>query len=253
VYQLVLSVYFCVFFAVSFSKTARMGKKGRGKGKGSGRGGKGNVDAMIVNSHKATGTTTNVVRSDLSSRRQNFNIVSPPPKNFFTQTFWCELTIDTQFSVNAISIGEANQLFTAALFPGTTAFLAAFDQYCIYMVTATYSLIQSADLIVRIYTAIDYDSVTNIGKSGIQQFSTFNYTSLTQNDSLVRVVKPCIAPQVTSSNLPVPGGIGRAWLDSGFPNVSHYGIRNVIDVGASSIANIINVSYTAVFGWRNNI
>jgi len=230
-----------------------MPRKANRPGKGK-RGGKGsNVDANIINSHKATGSTTNVVRSDLTTRRQNFNIIGSPPKNFFTQTFWNEFTIDTQLSVNAISVGEANFSFTAAQFPGTTSFLAAFDQYCIYSVTCTYSLIQSADLIIRIYTAIDYDSVTNIGKAGIQAFSTFNYTNLTQNDSLVRYLKPCIAPQVTSSSLPVAGGISRAWIDSGYSSVAHYGLRNVIDIGATSINSIINLSFTAVFGWRNSI
>jgi len=181
-------------------------------------------------------------------------LIARPPRNFFTQTFWCEFSFDTNLAINAVTVGEFNIAFVASAFSGGSYMLAAFDQYCIYSVVATYALIQSADTAVRIYTALDYDSTSNIGKVGIQAFSTFNATLLNSTDSLVRFVKPCIAPTVSNTTpLDQSAMVARCWLDTAYPNIPHYGLRTVIDIGSTSIATAITVSYTAVFGFRNSI
>jgi hypothetical protein len=212
------------------------------------------TDSTIINSHKSTGSITNVVRSDLTSKKQNMQLIARPPRNFFTQTFWSEFSFDTNLAINSITVGEFNIAFVASAFSGASAMLGVFDQYCIYSVVATYALIQSADTAVRIYTALDYDSTSNIGKSGIQAYSTFNATLLNSTDSLVRFVKPCIAPTVSNTTpLDQSAMVARSWLDSAYPSIPHYGLRTVIDIGSTSITTAITVSYTAVMGFRNSI
>jgi hypothetical protein len=214
------------------------------------------VDQNIVNSHKATGSTSNVVRSDLTSKRQNFNIVQRPPKNLITQNFWCEMTIDDMVSLSNTAVTEVNVVFSASNFSTFANAAAFFDQYCIYAVTTTIAtlVVEASFGAVQCYTAIDYDSGTNIGKAALQGYSTFNYTSLGPGgqSSLIRFLKPCIANQVTSSNLPVPGGVARQWLDVAYPSIQHYGLRNIFDVYSASVTNAIHRVHTAVFGFRNN-
>jgi hypothetical protein len=227
--------------------------KGRKKGKKSGKSGN-SVDKSIINSAKATGSTTNIVASDLTLRKQNFNIVQSPPKNIGNQIFWCKLSFDTVINISSLVVTEFNFLYIASSFNGFSGAAAFFDQYCIYMVINTLTSNATAIQGIRIMTAIDYDNVANIGISGIQAFSSYNESVLGSNgtDSLIRSLKPCIAPQVTSSSLPVPGGVSRAWLDIAYPNVSHYGLRLVLPLQSFTQVGAVTNTVTAVFGFRNN-
>jgi hypothetical protein len=214
------------------------------------------VDSLIMSSAKATGSTTNIVSSDLRLKRQNFNIVQAPPRSLGDQTFWARLSLaDLPFNVSSTGITENNLAFNASSFNGFSNAASFFDQYCIYAVTVTYSSTLSGSGPIHIYTAIDYDSIANVGIAGIEAFTSFNETILGGNgqDSLVRFLKPCIAPQVTSSsNLPVAGGVGRSWLDAAYPSVNHYGIRMILNQYPSSVTGAVNGTVSAVFGFRNN-
>jgi len=234
-----------------------MPKKGKSKGSKSGSSSVSSTDRLILTSHKATGSTTNVVWSDLALRRQNFNIVQRPPKQLSNQIFWCQMSSDDLISLSNVSTTEANVIFAGNSFNGFSAAAAFFDQYCIYCVTVTLSslVVEASFPAIQCYTAIDYDSVSNIGKAALEGYSSFNYTSLGSGgqDSLVRLIKPCIANQVTSSNLPVPGGVSRQWIDIAYPSVQHYGFRNIFDTYTAVVTNAVHRVYTAVFGFRNNI
>lgn len=215
------------------------------------------TDRLIVNSSKATGSTTTIVESDLVYRRQNFNIVQSPPRQLSNQIYWLKLSFDAQLSVSASTFFEQNISFSGGLFPGFVEFQSCFDQYCIYSITATFvsATSNNAQQSVRLYTAIDYDSVANIGKSGIFDYSTFEYASLASDGStsLVRFLKPCIATQVTNtSNLPVPAGISRSWIDCAYSSIQHYGLRIITDTWVNA-GTPVEVVYTAIFGFRNSI
>jgi len=233
-----------------------MTKNKRGR-RSSGRKTKDSVDSMIVNSHKATGSTTTVVQSDLTMRRQNFNIIQNPPRQLSNQIYWVQLSYDQQLGASATGPTEVNTYWTAGNFPEFSDFTSCFDQYCIYSVTTTFTNManNTTAQAIRLYTAIDYDSVTAVGKTGIFGFSSFQFTSLAigGNTSLIRYVKPCLAPQVTSSNVPVPGGIGRAWVDCGYSGIQWYGLRTIIDQWVATATGVVEMSFTAVFGFRNSI
>jgi len=212
------------------------------------------VDRLIIDSAKATGSTSNVVASDLLLKRQNFNIVSQPPRSLGNQTFWAKLSIDLSQNISSSVVSENNLLFVAGSFNGFSNAASFFDQYCIYSIVASFVSNMTTGAAVKIMTAIDYDNVANVGIAGIQGFSSFNESALGGNgaDSLIRFLRPCIAPQVTSSNLPVAGGISRAWLDIAYASVSHYGLRIVYPIAATTTSGAVGVTITAIFGFRNN-
>jgi len=209
-----------------------------------------------VASNRPTGSTTSFPAEDLVFRRQNMNIVQTPPRQMSNQIFWTKFKQDGQINVSNISVSENNYDFMASGIPGVANFLACFDQYCIHSVVATFSSNANVTTPFRLWTAIDYDSVSSIGKAGILAFSNCAFSSLAGggDSSHERLLFPCVAPQVTgTSSLPQAGGVGRMWLDSAYPNIIHYGLRSVVDTWVNVSTLAIEVTYTAVFGFRNGI
>jgi len=134
-------------------------------------------------------------------------------------------------------------------------FFSTFDQFCIYEVTATISLASSATSYttpVQVVTAIDYDNVNTLGAySELYSFGTCQQSMITQGTSLVRTLKPCVAPVLFGGTLSSATGISRSWVDSAANStVQHYGFRLIIKPTASSVP--VEVAFTALFGFRNS-
>jgi len=227
------------------------GRKSNGR-----KGSRQSTDALIIASHKPTGSTTSVCRSDLVFRRQNFNLVQTPPRQLSNQIFWTQLSSDTQLNASNLTITETNFSFGISGFGGFSSLLAAFDQYCIYSIVCTFSSNANVSTPIRLHTALDYDSVANLGsKILLQAYGTYEFFSISGggSTSAIRYLKPTIAPQVTSSGVPVPGGIGRTWIDSGYNSVTHYGLRTIVDTYVGSTTGLVEVSFSAICGFRNAI
>jgi hypothetical protein len=202
-----------------------------------------------------TGSTTVRIPEDYRQRRQNFNIVQRPPKNWQTQIHWVRLSYDLTFFTSTSVAVENNYYFIISNFENYSSVLAAFDQYCIYEVSMGISFQSSANsytTVVSLASAVDYDNTTNIGLTGIQAYSSYNMTAISQGTSLVREVKPAIATVLNNTGSVFSGnGIGRAWIDSAYTNVPHYGLRTVAK--ASQNSQVLEVSFSALIGLRNNI
>jgi len=207
----------------------------------------------FVASNRPTGSTTSFPASDLLLRRQNMNIVQTPPRQLSNQITWVICSYDQYYGVSGTGPTETNTYFNASSFNGAAGFLACFDQYCIHSVVITLSSNSTNAMPISIWTALDYDSTTSIGLTGIQGLGTAAFHSIGGNgaSSAERLLYPCLAPQVTSGILPVPGGVGRMWLDSAYPQINQYGFRSVAEVYASNLSSAIHVTYRAVFGFRN--
>jgi len=215
-----------------------------------------NVDREIINDARASGSTTSVISSDVSNRPQNFNITQRPPKQIGNQIFWGRFSFDTQATTSTSGPTEINYNFLANQFNGVSGFLGVFDQYCIYAVTMTWFglTFASPGNPIRLMTALDYDNSNAVGSSGIQAFSSYNETMLAENTSLVRMVKPCVSPVISgSTGAGVLGsGITRQWIDAAAQSIPHYGIRSVYP-GVFSGTSTVEISVSAIFGFRNNI
>lgn len=226
-------------------------KNGKSKGKSSS-----SAMALVISSNRPTGSTTSFPKQDLAFRRQNFNIVQSPPKRLSNQIYWGQFKYDQQFSASGTGISENNLYFTASLFSSVVNFLAAFDQYCIHSIVVTFSSNANVTTPIRLWTAIDYDSSTALGsKLGIQGFGSCAFHSIAGDGSTSgeRLLYPCIAPQVTSGITPAAAGIGRAWIDSAYANVNHYGLRTIMDTWINTGVGVLEVTYTAIMGFRNNL
>jgi hypothetical protein len=184
------------------------------------------------------------------------NVVQTPPRQLSNQIFWTKFKTDQQISVSNISVTETNIDFFAGGFPGTASFLACFDQYCIHSIVITLSSNSNVSTPFRVWTALDYDSVSSIGKAGILAFSNCCFASIAGggDTSHERLLYPCIAPQLTgTSSLPQAGGVGRCWIDSAYPNIQHYGFRSIVDLWVNESTLAVEMTFTAVFGFRNGI
>jgi hypothetical protein len=210
----------------------------------------------LVASNRPTGSTTSFPAEDLVFRRQNMNIVQTPPRQMSNQIFWTKFKQDQTISVSNIAVTETNVDFTAAGFPGVSNFLACFDQYCIHSVVVTFSSNANVTTPFRIWTAIDYDSISTIGKAALLAYSNCCFASVAGDGSTSheRLIYPCTAPQLTgTSSLPQAGGVGRSWIDSAYPNIQHFGLRSIVDLWVNFSTLAVEITFTAVFGFRNGI
>jgi len=215
------------------------------------------VDRALLESAKVTGSgTTSMTVFDLSNRPQNFNIVQSPPKQLGNQIWWFKETVSSSFTTSTSTYAESNLSFQLSDLPDTSAIQGVFDQYCIYAVTVSYAISGTTSnpqlCIVELLTAIDYDSTTNVGPTGIEAYSTCMKSSLSANDSHVRLVKPCVNTglyQAAGGGVFTSYGVNRCWIDTVSPNASHYGVRAV----AFQNQAIVNIAVTReyVIGCRN--
>jgi hypothetical protein len=213
------------------------------------------IDKQMSDYASMTGSTTVRIPEDYRQRRQNFALVQRPPKGWQTDITWVRLSYDTTLSTSTSVVAENNYYFTISGFENSSSYLAAFDQYCIYSITMGVAMQSSGSTYtttVQFATAIDYDNITNVGLGGIQAFASYNMCNLSQVTSLVREVKPAIATVVNNSASAFNGnGISRAWLDSAYTNIPHYGIRTLAKASSSSV--VLEISFSAIVGLRNNI
>jgi len=215
------------------------------------------IDNQIQNYAKSAGILSETVRGDLTSKRQNFNIVQSPPRNFLTMPYWIKQSIFQRagYSSSVSVVTENNFGFTINSLTQFSSLAALFDQYCIYSITLTleWSDTNSATFAapnarVVVFTALDYDNAANIGVSGIQGLSTFNESLVTPNNCLIRMVKPCAALAAYTGSF---GGFttARIWCNSSSGGILHYGIRMILDV--TPIIVNLDATISIVAGWRN--
>lgn len=157
------------------------------------------------------------------------------------------------------AVVEANVSPAASGFPGAAAYLAAFDQYCMYSCIMTVAYIQENSAVtssvqnVIVHTALDYDNVVNIGLALLKSFSTYTEAQVAPNTSHIRMVKPCLQTgQYNTSNAVVASGVQRAWIDSAFNAIPWFGFRLITGITPVSTVSL-NITFTAIFGFRNGI
>jgi hypothetical protein len=177
----------------------------------------------------------------------------------FTQTFWTQLSTENTLGTSTSAVTENNVSFQANGFPGAAAYLAAFDQYCIYAVVLTISYLQENSIVtssvqnVRVHTALDYDNQTNIGLPALQSFSTYSAAEMSPNTSVLRYVKPCLSGTIQGGGgARNAASIERSWIDSATNDILHYGVRIILGQTVLSTVSV-TIGFSAVFGFRNGI
>jgi len=126
-----------------------------------------------------------------------------------------------------------------------------YDQYCMYSVHVRICMQNTSGSAAesgygRINTAIDYDSIANVGtEAGIQAFGNCVTSEFVPGKSYERYFKPCVAGNVA-------GGLAveRAWVNSS-STINHYGFRSFFN-NNSVASTSADYNITAVIGLRNN-
>jgi len=195
------------------------------------------------NSGGRSGGTGRVNRLDLRCKPPTSRVPDQVPRNLRNKITWATMRYNAALITSGASIVETNFAFGLNATAQSATWLALFDQYCIVQASITFEL-QSAyvtsGITGQIYTAIDFDNITNIGSvQAIENFSTCVVTQISAESSVTRSCKPCLPTDVNGA---AGVAVGRQWIDSAFNNVPHYGIRSIIGVStAVSITPIVTL------------
>jgi hypothetical protein len=241
------------FQLVPKAKQQRGARRRVSQNKSSGDG-RQNVDRLLAVSHFGGESAKRVtVKEDYISSQLSTILSQSPPKNLTRMTHWfqCQVTKANAIGVSTSVYTESNLYFALSDTPISANITGLFDQYCIYavIVNICHSQIASANYLGRFTSAIDYDSVTNLGtEAGIQSYSTAQTVEVTQGLTVQRFIKPCVDSNVYSSSY----ANGRLWIDtSSGSSCQHFGLRQFW-YGNTSTALLVDVLCTYIIGARNS-
>jgi hypothetical protein len=235
----------------------------RGKKNTKGKKGGNSTDASLVASHHAAARGDVLFdSSDLIAKPRSWVLTQKPPKNFLTLPHWLQATWDTSLTVSAAgAVVENAQGFTLAQFPDAAAVAALFDQYCIYSVSSRATLELSAASGVAnsgygvIASALDFDSSGTVSSlANIEKYGSCQIAELVPGKSYERFVHPVLVDVTGGSNNTSPTGtsMSRAWVNSNYQSVPHFGIRYMTANNQSGTGPIVRFFFTGVIGVRNN-
>jgi hypothetical protein len=234
------------------SKSRQRGKTRKGRKGGS-------VGSQMLSSHHLTAKGDVVtVPEDFKRKQVSWSIGGArPPRNFLTQIHWIQSTVKTVISVAGNgAVVELNQSFSLSNNVNDyTSYSNVFDQYCMFCASVRVAFTSSTAALTgnlgRLYTAIDYDNVSNIStENAIMEFGSAEVTEIGESKSVERYVEPaCYILAAASSQ-----ALGRSWFNVSTPGSPHYGVR-IMTAGNTSTSSGLacDVLITVIVGFRNNI
>lgn len=151
-----------------------------------------------------------------------------------------------------------------------TEFTSLFDRYMLTGVSVKFQLLSNPDVDVaqtavaavpsvqtypRLWYAIDYDDSALTTLTQLKEYGNVKSIVLEPNKiKSIFVRAPRTAQSVSQTGGPVPAGINKPmWLDCGFPNVPHYGLKTCLDYGSVSPGRdtfAFRVKWEAVYYFR---
>jgi hypothetical protein len=212
------------------------------------------VDRLIAAAHKGSEQSNIVTDKQDFVRSQLSTILNQsPPKNISRMTHWfqCQVTKANAISISTSVYTESNIYFALSDTPISSAVTGLFDQYGIYavVVNVCHSQVASANYLGRCTTAIDYDSVTNLGtENAVQSYSSAQSVEVSQGMAIQRFIKPCVDSSVYSSSY----ANGRLWIDtSSGSSAQHFGLR-MFWYGNTASSLLVDVLCTYIICARNS-
>jgi hypothetical protein len=193
--------------------------KGRGKGKSNKKSrGKKGVDGDIPRPVRCTVTTVSCT-------------VPKVPRNYVFR-----LLDSTQTTWSGSNVGTTGGSYYFTLTSNTavsSTLTSLFDQY--RFLAARFRIIPRQNLIAPVtstypplYVVIDYDNATSpASRAAIQAYSNCSETQV--YESIERVFCPHVALAAYTSTFSGYANAAKMWIDSGTPNVQHYGVKYWID------------------------
>jgi len=235
------------------------------RGKKSGRGSKTPpVDSLFVASHHGAARGDYLFDpADLGRKPGSMALTQSPPKRIQDQIYWITKTTNQNLTLSTSgAVSELPLVFTLGALPEISTFQQLFDQYCIYSVFTSARLeisnvpASSETSWGRIYSAVDFDSASNVGsENAIQEFSTVQGSELIFGKSYERFVKPCIPFVTGTTNGTSNTGVAmtRAWCNTATANIPHFGVRYLTVGNNTATAQNVSIIITFILGFRNSI
>jgi hypothetical protein len=202
-----------------------------------------------------SGADDHLITEDFRHRPPSSTFSATPPKTLTNQIYWHRCVISDQVTTNTTTITESNIAFTASnAMQQTATFLALFDQYYlaeVFVTIANNTLVSSTSVSMpQIYTAIDYDNVTNLGGVNLLSgYSTCNSTTLGPGKSLTRYLKPVVAPSLGGTG---SAGVARIWVDNAFNAIPFFGFRQITQ-NTPAGAQSLDRTWTCTWAFRNTV
>jgi len=199
--------------------------------------------------------TTTLVNSDLSPNViRSIMPYGPTNTNFVRSKQRYQLGTITQ--VVGAPTYQANY-FAASSAPGFSDFAAAFDVYKIEAVAIEFSPqvmsnIYAANVMPRLYTAIDYDD--SAAPTSIAQLLAYDTCQVAPAcGGLVRTFVPRIAGAVYGGSAFTSfGNEAPQWIDAASPGVAHYGIKFALEgaIAAQTVLQTYDIDVTLYMAFK---
>jgi len=194
-------------------------------------------------------------RADLMVRPPTNVIPSAVPRSVTDKIIWDVVSYDNVINTSTSTVVETNTNFSLNYHPQVTSWIALFDQWCIPQATVTYQSQMPSGVGTSapiLYTALDFDSTTNISTiQAIEDFSTCETHLMSHGATHVRSIRPCNKSSIQVSSGVSNAGMIRSWVDSSYPTALWFGIRSI--TGSSGTATNIVAKVTVWFAFRNQI
>lgn len=194
-------------------------------------------------------------KSDLLVKPPSFlNVPKSIPRNIQGQVVWD--TVKINFSITSTGgLVETGFVASLAQHPQASTWAALFDQWSVPQFSVEFdSLLPpgSTTAPLTLYTALDFDSIGNVGSvAAIEDFSTCEVTAMQPQSRVVRSVRPSNkeSVQLTNSTAALAAANGPIWMDSAAPLGQFLGIRSLL----TGTAGAIQVIQTNYYCFRNQI
>lgn len=181
-----------------------------------------------------------------------FSVPTRMPRNIASMLAWDTVKVDGTITTSTTGIVETNFVFSLSNHPQASSWSALFDQYFIFMASVQFD----SDLApgsttspARLYTAIDFDNVSNLGSvSALEDFATSEAIVMQPQSRHLRSVLPCSKISVGGTSQVTPQ---RAFIDCATPGINHYGLRSICSQTTASLP--IATTLTIVYCFRNQI
>jgi hypothetical protein len=216
---------------------------------------------IAMQARPGTSATVNVVADDFRRKALPTAFTIHPPRQLGNQTFWARYSAQTVVSTSTSAIFESNYAFSLSGFITNTqigSLQGVFDQYAIYCVVASIannSPEGGTGVIPQVYTAIDFDNVSNLGSLGaISEFESINVSSIAPGNSVTRTILPVLSTGGWIATLGgfYPSVLQRSWVDLQYPAMSYYGFRSITN-NTPGAAVQLDFTFTLIVAFRNTV
>lgn len=172
-----------------------------------------------------------------------------------------EYTITMQYEASPLVMNAVTNTYGGFVvqlnqFQNYASYAAVFDRYCIrdvkfeFVPSGKQLITNSAVVVPRFYTAVDFDDVTTPSAiSDVQRYDTMVGVPFTSG--LVRHFVPRVAIQVYNGVTPgYKEAEADTWLDLANPDLPHYGLKYAYGPGDTSLQYVPVVRATVSFAGR---